>query len=118
MGVLWQAGGPGLSFREADRLSITDKEFIDALFPPISLYVCMLPLEVQKQIGQVGCDTEGAVHLLKKVGLRFLNHVDPFDRRSVFMVLQLKTCCQFSNFAAIPSRWIVLIRIRSKQTTC
>ena len=80
--LFWECYGKrvtGLSFREADRLSITDKEFIDALFPPISLYVCMLPLEVQKQIGQVGCDTEGAVHLLKKVGLRFLNHVDPFD---------------------------------------
>ena len=80
--LFWECYGKrvtGLSFREADRLSITDKEFIEALFPSIPLYLCMLPLEVQKQIGQVGGDTEGAVHLLKKVGLRFLNHVDPFD---------------------------------------
>lgn len=80
--LFWECYGKrvtGLSFREADTLSITDKEFIDALFPPIPLYMCMLPLEVQQQIGQVGPDTQGAVHLLKKVGLRFLNHVDPFD---------------------------------------
>ena len=80
--LFWECYGKrvtGLSFRKADKLSVTDKEFIEALFPPIPLYLCMLPLEVQKQIGQVGRKTEGAVHLLKKVGLRFLNHVDPFD---------------------------------------
>ena len=80
--LFWECYGKrvtGLSFRKADKLSVTDKEFIEALFPPIPLYVCMLPLEVQKQIGQVGHETEGAVHLLKKVGLRFLRQVDPFD---------------------------------------
>jgi arginine N-succinyltransferase len=80
--LFWECYGKrvtGLSFREADTLSITDKEFIEALFPSIPLYMCMLPLPVQEQIGQVGPDTQGAVHLLKKVGLRFLNHVDPFD---------------------------------------
>ncbi len=41
----------GLSFREADKLSIKDKEFIDALFPPVPLYTCMLPPEVQSSIG-------------------------------------------------------------------
>ncbi len=80
--LFWECYGKrvtGLTFREADTLSITDKEFIEALFPPIPLYLCMLPIPVQEQIGQVGPDTQGAVHLLKKVGLRFLNHVDPFD---------------------------------------
>lgn len=80
--LFWECYGKrvtGLSFREADTLSITDKEFIEALFPPTPLYTCMLPIPVQEQIGQVGPDTQGAVHLLKKVGLRFLNHVDPFD---------------------------------------
>ncbi|MGH7964139.1 MAG: arginine N-succinyltransferase, partial [Candidatus Binatia bacterium] len=69
----------GLSFREADKLSTKDKEFIDALFPPIPLYVCMFPVEVQEQLATVGPDTQGAVRLLEKIGLRFLRHVDPFD---------------------------------------
>ena len=80
--LFWECYGKrvtGLSFREADKLSTKDKEFIDALFPSIPLYICMLPVEVQEQIGQVGPDTQGAVHLLEKVGLRFLRHVDPFD---------------------------------------
>jgi arginine N-succinyltransferase len=80
--LFWECYGKrvtGLSFREADKLSTKDKEFIDALFPSIPLYVCMLPVEVQEQIGQVGSDTRGAVHLLEKIGLRFLRHVDPFD---------------------------------------
>jgi arginine N-succinyltransferase len=80
--LFWECYGKrvtGLSFREADKLSMKDKEFIDALFPPMPLYVCMLPVEVQEQIGKVGLDTQGAVHLLEKIGLRFLRHVDPFD---------------------------------------
>jgi arginine N-succinyltransferase len=80
--LFWEYYGKrvtGLSFREADKLSIRDKEFIDALFPPVPLYTCMLPPDVQESIGKVRPETEGAVHLLKKIGLRFLRHIDPFD---------------------------------------
>ena len=80
--LFWECYGrrvTGLSFREADKLSMKDKEFIDALFPSIPLYVCMFPVEVQEQLAKVGPDTQGAVHLLEKIGLRFLRHVDPFD---------------------------------------
>jgi arginine N-succinyltransferase len=80
--LFWECYGrrvTGLSFREADKLSMKDKEFIDALFPSIPLYVSMFPAEVQEQIGKVGPETRGAVHLLEKIGLRFLRHVDPFD---------------------------------------
>jgi arginine N-succinyltransferase len=80
--LFWECYGKrvtGLDFREADKLSMKDKEFIDALFPSIPLYVCMFPLEVQKQLGQVGPESQGAAHLLEKIGLRFLRHVDPFD---------------------------------------
>jgi arginine N-succinyltransferase len=80
--LFWECYGKrvtGLNFREADKLSMKDKEFIDALFPPIPLYVSMLPLAVQEQIGKVGTDTQGAVHLLEKIGFHFLRHVDPFD---------------------------------------
>src|SRR5436190_186747 len=80
--LFWECYGKrvtGLSFREADKLSTKDKEFIDALFPSIPLYVCMFPVEVQERLGTVGLESRGAVHLLEKIGLRFLRHVDPFD---------------------------------------
>ena len=56
-----------------------DKEFIDTLFPPIPIYVCMLPVAVQEELGKAGAESQGAVRLLEKVGLRFLRHIDPFD---------------------------------------
>ncbi|MGE0827200.1 MAG: arginine N-succinyltransferase [Candidatus Binatia bacterium] len=80
--LFWDCYGKqvtGLDFRAADKLSTKDKEFIETLFPPIPIYTCMLPAEVQAQIGTVGQETQGAVYLLKKIGLRFLRHVDPFD---------------------------------------
>jgi len=80
--LFWECYGKrvtGLDFRAADKLSTKDKEFIETLFPSIPIYTCMLPLEVQEQIGQVGALSQGAVHLLEKIGLRFLRHVDPFD---------------------------------------
>jgi len=78
----WQSYGArvtGLTFRQADKLSTKDKEFIPALFPNVPIYTCMLPPEVQQEIGTVGVETKGAVRLLEHVGLRFLNHIDPFD---------------------------------------
>lgn len=69
----------GLSFREADRLSIRDKEFIRALFPDSPLYTFLLPEEVRNSLGAVGENTRGAVRLLEQAGMRFLNHIDPFD---------------------------------------
>jgi len=80
--LFWECYGKrvtGMSFQEADKLSMKDKEFIEALFPSIPLYVSMFPVEVQEQIGKVGADTEGAVHLLEKIGFHFLRQVDPFD---------------------------------------
>ena len=78
----WQCYGArvtGLTFREADRMSTKDKEFIPALFPSAPIYTCMLPIDVQREIGQVGRETVGAVRLLERIGLRFLDQIDPFD---------------------------------------
>jgi arginine N-succinyltransferase len=78
----WECYGArvtGLTFRQADKLSTKDKEFIPALFPSVPIYTCMLPLEVQNEIGTVGAETRGAVRLLEHVGLRFLDQIDPFD---------------------------------------
>lgn len=83
----WQCYGArvtGLTFQEADRLSTRDKEFIPALFPDVPIYTCMLPVEVQAELGQVGPDTVGAVHLLESIGLRFLDQIDPFDAGPYF----------------------------------
>ncbi len=80
--LFWECYGKrvtGLDFRKADKLSTKDKEFIEALFPSIPLYVCMFPIEVQEQLGKVGPDSQGAVYLLEKVGFHFLRHIDPFD---------------------------------------
>ena len=69
----------GLSFREADRLSIRDKEFIRALFPEAPLYTFLLPEDVQTMLGTVNEHSRGALRLLEQAGMSFLNQVDPFD---------------------------------------
>ncbi len=69
----------GLSFREADRLATHDKEFIRALFPEAPLYTFLLPQRVREALGRPGESTRGAIRLLEQAGMRFLNHIDPFD---------------------------------------
>ncbi|HTT77477.1 MAG TPA: arginine N-succinyltransferase [Candidatus Binataceae bacterium] len=69
----------GLSFQEADILSIRDKEFIHTLFPDSPLYTFLLPDEVRKSIGMVGESSRGAVRLLEQAGMKFIGHIDPFD---------------------------------------
>lgn len=107
--LFWECYGKrvtGLNFREADQLSRKDKEFIDALFPPIPIYTCMLPLEVQRQIGKVGPETEGAVRLLEKIGLRFLGHVDPFDAGPYYgaNVRDILLVRQYRRYQVAPAR--------------
>ena len=80
--IFWDHYGrrvTGLSFREADRLSIRDKEFIPALFPDAPLYTFLLPDEVRASIGAVREESRGAVRLLEQAGMKFLNQIDPFD---------------------------------------
>ena len=69
----------GLSYREADRLSMHDKEFIRALFPDAPLYTFMLPEQVRSSLGVVDENTRGAVKILEQAGMRFLKQMDPFD---------------------------------------
>ena len=103
----WESYGKrvtGLDFREADKLSTKDKEFIEALFPSVPLYVCMFPVEVQQQLGTVGPDSQGAVHLLEKIGLRFLRQVDPFDGGPYYgaKVEDVSLIRQFHRYRLIP----------------
>lgn len=80
--IFWDHYGrrvTGLSFRDADRLSARDKEFIPALFPDAPLYTFLLPDEVRAAVGAVRDESRGAVRLLEQAGMKFLNQIDPFD---------------------------------------
>ncbi len=79
---LWEAVGrkfTDLSYREADRLSKRNKEFIRGLFPDGDIYASLLPPEAQAVIGKVGAQTRGVEKMLRRVGFRYANRVDPFD---------------------------------------
>jgi arginine N-succinyltransferase len=69
----------GLSYKEADRLSIDNKEFILSLFPRGTIYQDYLPAEVVKYLGQVGEESKPAARLLEKVGFQYLHQIEPFD---------------------------------------
>lgn len=79
---LWEALGrrfTNLSYQEADRLSSENKDFIEALFPRGSIYATLLSADAQSVIGEVGAQTKGVERMLRRVGFRYLNRVDPFD---------------------------------------
>jgi arginine N-succinyltransferase len=79
---LWEAVGrhfTGLSYREADRLSKQNKEFIRGLFPDGDIYVSLLSPQARAVIGRVGPQTRGVEKLLRRIGFRYWHRVDPFD---------------------------------------
>ena len=79
---LWEAVGrhlTGLSYREADRLSKKNKEFIRGLFPEGEIFASLLSPEAQAVIGKTGPQTRGVEKLLRRIGFRYANRVDPFD---------------------------------------
>jgi arginine N-succinyltransferase len=78
---LWEAVGrrfTGLTYREADRLSKRNKEFIRGLFPD-HVYATLLSDEAQRVIGEVGAQTLGVEKMLRRIGFRYAQRVDPFD---------------------------------------
>ncbi len=80
--LLWEAVGrhfTDMSYRDADRLSRKNKEFIRSLFPPGDIYASLLPPQAQAVIGKVGRDTRGVEKLLRRIGFRYVDRVDPFD---------------------------------------
>lgn len=79
---LWEACGrkfTGMTYREADRVSRQNKEFIKELFPASDIYASLFPEKVQKILGKVGQETVGVQRMLEKIGFRYVDHVDPFD---------------------------------------
>src|SRR5207247_9290829 len=80
--AFWDAlGGPltGLNYYRADLLCRTDKEFIDALFPPHEIVLELLPREAPAVVGQVGPATVPVSRVLQRAGFQYLNTIDPFD---------------------------------------
>lgn len=103
--IFWDHyGGPvtGLSFREADRLSARDKEFIRTLFPQAPLYTFLLPEDVRASLGAVGPNTRGAVRMLEQAGMQFLNQIDPFDAGPYYgaAVSDLEPVKRYRRYAA------------------
>ncbi|HET9959869.1 MAG TPA: arginine N-succinyltransferase [Polyangiaceae bacterium] len=79
---LWEALGrhfTDMSYAEADRLSSTDKTFIRDLFPSGDIYASLLSKDAQSVIGKVGAQTRGVEKMLRRVGFRYAERIDPFD---------------------------------------
>ncbi len=79
--ALWRVFGQrftGLSYRAADRLSMTNKEFIWRLFPHTPIDAGFFPPEVRAQLGVVHPAATGACAMLRRVGFRYLRQVEPF----------------------------------------
>jgi arginine N-succinyltransferase len=79
---LWDALGrhfTNLTYAEADKLSRKNKEFIRGLFPEGTIYASLLPKDAQAVIGKVGAQTRGVEKLLRRIGFRYADRVDPFD---------------------------------------
>ena len=79
---LWDALGrhfTGLTYAEADRLSKQNKEFIRGLFPEGTIYASLMPKQAQDVIGKVGPQTRGVEKMLRRIGFRYAERVDPFD---------------------------------------
>jgi len=79
---LWDALGrhfTGLTYAEADILSKKNKEFIRGLFPEGTIYASLLPKQAQEVIGKVGAQTRGVEKMLRRIGFRYAERVDPFD---------------------------------------
>lgn len=87
---LWEALGrhfTDMTYAEADRLSKRNKEFIRGLFPEGTIYASLLPKQAQDVIGKVGSQTRGVEKLLRRIGFRYAERVDPFDGGPHFTAL-------------------------------
>jgi arginine N-succinyltransferase len=79
---LWKSLGrrfTGLEYREADRLSINQKEFIEDLFPRGDIYVSLFDEATHRVIGAVGEKTKAVELMLRREGFRYQRRIDPFD---------------------------------------
>ncbi len=79
---LWEAFGrhfTGMSYADADLRSSEDKTFIRDLFPRGEVYASLLSPGAQGVIGKVGAQTRGVERMLRRIGFRYAERIDPFD---------------------------------------
>ncbi len=79
---LWDALGrhfTDLTYADADLLSKKNKEFIKGLWPEGAMYATLLSKQAQDVIGKVGHQTRGVEKMLRRIGFRYAERVDPFD---------------------------------------
>lgn len=79
---LWDAIGrhfTGMSYAEADLLSSENKDFVRDLFPRELIYASLLSPEAQAVVGKVGAQTRGVEKMLRRIGFRYAERIDPFD---------------------------------------
>jgi len=110
----------GLSYREADRLSTRDKEFIRTLFPDAPIYTLMLPEEIRSSIGEVGENARGALRILEQAGMRFLDQIDPFDGGpyygcAVDELLPVKSCQTFRVVEGEPGEGVAQLHLIARE---
>lgn len=80
--TFWEAVGrvfTGLTYERADRLSVTNKEFILGLMPREPIYCALLPKPVQASIGAIHPSARGAARLAESMGFKEMPQVEPFD---------------------------------------
>jgi len=80
--LFWDAFGRKfipVKYAEADRFCQHNRAFISELLPKEEIYLSLLPLEVQNQIGAVSKETVPARRLLENLGFSYRGFVDPFD---------------------------------------
>jgi arginine N-succinyltransferase len=104
---LWDALGrhfTDLTYAEADKLSRKNKEFIRGLFPEGTIYASLLPKQAQDVIGKVGAQTRGVEKLLRRIGFRYAERVDPFDGGPHFTaMIDEVTLVQSTHFVRVVS---------------
>jgi len=86
---LWDCLGQNfteLDYREADKMSRENVEFIRSLFPSTPIYTALLPEVVRSKIGVVGDKTKPAEVLLRRIGFEYDHRIDPFDGGPTFAV--------------------------------
>lgn len=79
---LWEALGrhfTGMSYADADLFSSENKDFIRDLFPMEPIYASVLSESAQAAIGKVGEQTRGVESMLRRIGFKYANRIDPFD---------------------------------------
>jgi arginine N-succinyltransferase len=80
--IIWEALGrrfTNLSYDDADKLSVGNKEFILSLFPKEKIYCSVLPEVVVRDLGVPSPSAEKSLRMLQKIGFKFLRKIDPFD---------------------------------------